>query len=118
MADILLNKHTGDIEFTNDGDISFTDSIMQEIMIRLKWFSREWKMNRAYGVDYFGTVFVKKPSRDLIESQIMQTVLSVDGVEEFIDFDIKINSEDRSADIFFRVRIGGETKDGRVEINV
>lgn len=42
MKDLLLDKN-GDLVFTN-GDVSFTDSVVQAITIRLRWFFGEWKI--------------------------------------------------------------------------
>lgn len=118
MEDIKLNSVTGDIEFTEDGDISITDSVIQAIKIRLQWFSREWELNRAYGVDYFGVVFVKNPNYTLIEQQIFDTILSVDGVDEITDYSIMLDNVTRKATITFAVKVKGEIKNGRVDLSV
>ena len=57
MNDLLMTMD-GDLRIT-DHDISATDSIVQAIMIRLRWWFGEWKFGPGYGVKYFEHVLVK-----------------------------------------------------------
>ena len=118
MNDILINPTTGDIELTADGDLQLTDSVMQMIVIRLKWFAKEWKMNRAFGIDYYGEMFKKNPNLAIIQSQMVEAILNTDGVNDVKDFNITVDSKTRKAYVNFTAIINGRQSEGRINIDV
>ncbi len=118
MNDILIDPQTGDIELSADGDLQLTDSIIQQITIKLKWFAREWKMNRAYGIDYYGEMLNKSPSLAAIESDMIETILSVEGVTDVKLFKITVDRVTRTAYVNFTAVINGKTEEGRINLNV
>lgn len=117
MKDLRLNED-GDLHITEDADIVFTDSVLQAIKIRLKWFLGEWRINPSYGMPYFDEVFVKNPSTSLLEDRIRTEILSVEGVESVESISININKTTRVATIEFVAVADGEIKQGEVNVNV
>lgn len=99
--DCLMDVY-GDL-YLAGGDIVKTDSIRQAILIRLRWFFKEWQYGPQYGVDYFGTVLVKNPNKTLVLRMIADVIMSVDGVSRVQDLKLIINRKDRIGEITFRV---------------
>ncbi len=116
MKDLLLDKN-GDLVFTN-GDVSFTDSVVQAITVRLRWFLGEWKINTDFGVPYYDDVFVKNPNKVLLEERIREEILSVEEVEEVSSVSINIDSNTRAATINFTAVANGTILEQEVDLNV
>ena len=116
MKDLLLDSN-GDLLFVN-GDLSFTDSVIQAIKIRLRWFVGEWRINQSYGIPYYEDVFIKKPNKILIEEAIREEIMTVDEVQGVQDVNIEIDSADRIAHISFTVIVNDEILKEEVNISV
>lgn len=116
MKDLLLDA-SGDLLFV-DGDVVITDSVIQAIKIRLKWFVGEWKINPEWGVSYYEDVFVKTPNKLLIEEMLREEILSVSEVTEVKSVSIDINKDTRCATITFTAMVGEQTLHEEVLINV
>ena len=117
MKDILLDS-TGDILLDAKGDIQFTDSIKQAIEIRLKWFSKEWKLGPDLGIPYYEDLFVKNPSTMLIEEKMRDTIMDVDEVEDIISFNMSIDKILRKLTVTYVVSVSENLIEGSVDINV
>lgn len=117
MNDLRLTDD-GDLYITESGDIEFTDSILQAIKIRLKWFLGEWRINTTYGMPYFDEVFIKNPSVALLEDRVRTEILSVDGVQSIDSISISIDKPTRICTISFSVVAGSETIEEEVSIDV
>lgn len=61
MKDLLLTSD-GDLCIDDNANVEITDSVIQEIQIRLRWFLGEWKINPEWGLPYYEQVFVKNPN--------------------------------------------------------
>ena len=118
MDDILINPNTGDVELSSEGDLQLTDSVMQRVIIRLKWFLNEWKMNRSFGIDYYGEMFKKNPNLAYIQSEMVRQILSTEGVNDVLKFNITTDSKSRTAYITFTALINGEIEEGRINVSV
>lgn len=116
MKDLLLDAN-GDLKFVN-GDVSFTDGVVQAITIRLRWFFGEWKINTEYGVPYYDEIFVKNPNKVLLEERIREEILSVEEVEEVSSVSINIDSNTRIAVIQFTAISNRTILEQEVELNV
>lgn len=117
MKDLLLTDDE-DLYLSASGDVEFTDSVIQAIKIRLKWFEGEWRINTDYGMPYYDDVFVKNPSVALLESRIRQEILTVDEVVSVDSVSIKIDSTTRKATVKFAATTADGSKSGEVSLNV
>lgn len=75
MIDIRLDRNS-DIDVSDTGDISLTESVRQAVLIRLRWVLKEWRLGPEMGFPWFEEVFIKNPNitkiKQLIRSEIMQ----------------------------------------------
>lgn len=117
MKDILLNSG-GDIALDANGDIQFTDSVMQAITIRLRWFANEWKLGPELGFPYYEETLIKNPSTDLLQGQMIETIENVDEVDEVTELALSIDKRLRKLEVIFTAVIEGKVKEGRVVVNV
>lgn len=60
MYDLKLTN-SGDLEISEDGDVSLTQSVRQAVLIRLRWLFGEWRFAPENGVPYFQQIMVKNP---------------------------------------------------------
>ena len=102
MNDLQMTKR-GDLAIHNY-DIMTTDSIEQEILIKLRWFFSEWIYNTNLGIEWFEKVLIKNPNKLLVRRMIEDAVLSVDGVTEVSDVKLTVYNETRTASISFRYK--------------
>lgn len=79
MIDIRLNKD-GDIDVSQIGDISLTESVRQAVLIRLRWIYGEWRLGPELGFPWFEEVFVKNPNTPKIRQLVRDEILQVEGV--------------------------------------
>ena len=115
MFDLLLNEEH-DLFITEDGDIMLTDSVRQAVNVRLLWFFAENRFFPDYGVPYFEEVLIKNPSRDRIRALIRTECLSVDGVNDVTNVDIRIDGKTRVAKITYTLIVGIERYDEEVVV--
>ena len=116
MNDLRLTQD-GDLYFSVNGDVELTQSVIQAIAVRLRWFLGEWRINTNYGIPYYDEILVKNPSMALLDDRIRTEILSVDGVESIESLDISIDKKTRKCSISFAVIVnegslagGGERK--------
>lgn len=98
MLDLKLTKD-GDLELSENGDISSTESISQAVRVRLLWLFGEWRLGPDLGFPYFDEVFVKSPSETKIKHLVRETVMDVDGVSNVESIDYALDKENRSSTI-------------------
>ena len=116
MKDILLDDN-GDIYVSKDADIVVTDSILQAIRIRLRWFLGECALyDENVGTDYYGVILLKNPDFVLASSEIRSQIMLVDGVADVPTVDISINAKTREAVISYTVKTDTETYRDEVRI--
>jgi hypothetical protein len=115
MIDLKLDS-SGDLELTESGDILATDSIVQAVRIRLRWFFQEWRLMPDLGFPYFENVFVKNPSEAKIRHLVREMVMEVDGVTDVNAIDFTVDAQTRSATIAVTFSTDEETF--REEVNV
>ena len=114
MRDDILLTPDGDLFLTADGDIRLTESIRQAIIIRLKWFFQEWRFAPSYGVPYFEDILIKNPNISKIRALIRAEIMSVDGVSDVDEINIKTDNFTRNAVIIFQA----QTTDGIIREEV
>lgn len=111
--DLMLNTQTNDLSI-NGGDIQTItgiDEAGQRIKDRLLTFINEWFLNLAYGVDYFGRIYVKNPRTSVVAAHLRSEILkSVDG--KITSFSSEINNRQLNAN--YTVLIDGESISGQI----
>jgi hypothetical protein len=98
MIDLKIDE-TGDLEISDAGDFSQTDSLCQAVRIRLLWFFNEWRLGPSFGITYFEDVLVKNPNESIIRHLIREAVMDVDEVTNVTAIEIDIDRKTRYATI-------------------
>ncbi len=96
INDVALNNETGDLYFTENGDLRLINGIYyvrQKISIRLKWFFQEWYLDETLGIPYFEKILIKNPNTLEIISYIKRQILLTDGVKEVTKFNLEFTGE-------------------------
>lgn len=107
----------GDIDFDyENSDLTITDSIVQAITIRLRWFLNEFKYNTSFGVPYYEDVFVKNPNMNLIRQDLAEAIQKVTEVEEILELNLEPLNYNRELKVNFKVKVKGQTESGEAII--
>lgn len=117
MSDVLLSSQ-GDIVVNPVGDISLTESIVQEVLIRLRWIRNEWRLGPDLGFTWFEDVLVKNPNRDVIRQLIREEILQVEGVTDAEVTETGYSRGERKASYQIRFTVGEEEYKEEVTMNV
>lgn len=116
MKDILLDNN-GDIFLNAESDIVLTDSVLQAVRIRLKWFLGECPLyDEEVGTDYYGVILVKNPDRTLAATEIRSQIMLVDEVTDVLSVDIAVDSATRKGKISYKFKTDIETYGDEVMI--
>jgi hypothetical protein len=96
---------------TGDNDILFENGRMrivrgaeekaQKIKNRLQLFRGEWFLDTRIGVPHFEHVFVKAPDLEVIKRIFRRAIMSVEGIEDVLDVEVRLNA-DRTFSYAFR----------------
>lgn len=106
MIDIMLGDD-GDIVLTDYGDIYLTQSIKQNILIRLKWFFKEWRLGPDLGFPWFEEVLVKNPNLMKIKGLVRNEIMQIDGVQSCTVDTVNYNAQERTIEIKYTVNAQG-----------
>lgn len=117
MKDLLLTRD-GDLCIDDNANVEITDSVIQEIQIRLRWFLGEWKINPEWGLPYYEQVFVKNPNLAIIEDLLRTELLTIERVQFVESIKIKVDNITRTAAIAFAVTVDNEKLEGEVTVDV
>lgn len=98
MLDFKLTRDW-DLELSDTGNISTTDSICQAVKLRLLWFFSEWRLGDDLGFPYFEEVFVKNPNEVKIKYLVRNTVMEVEGVKDVQNIEFSLDKKTRKANI-------------------
>ena len=116
MKDILLDKN-GDIFVNEESDIELTDSVLQAVRIRLKWFLGECPLYEDdIGTDYYGEILVKNPDKTLASTEIRSQIMLVEEVTEVLSVNISIDPKTRQGIISYTFKTEAETYGDEVNI--
>lgn len=100
----LDNPVVGDLFLDATGQLVLVDgveAIAQQIWVRLQFFKGEWFLDRRQGVPYFENVFIKNPSRELLETIFRGIILDTPNVESLDSFLLDIETATRTGTIDF-----------------
>ena len=116
MFDLRMMQ-SGDLYLDDAGDVATTDSIVQAVTIRLRWFANEWRLGQGLGFPYFEEVLVKNPNIVKIKYLLRDEIMSVDGVTGVERIDIDVDKRTRQAKITAVFTVDNETYKEEVNIN-
>lgn len=88
--------------------VSGVDAVLQNLKIRLRTFIGEWAFDTSVGVDYYGVLFVKKPSIPSIEAMIKSVILRTEGVLRITEFNFTYDLQLRTTELKINVDIDPE----------
>jgi len=108
VVDIRLDKN-GDIDVSDIGDISLTESIRQAVLIRLRWIFNEWRLGPEIGFPWFEEVFVKNPNTAKIRGLIRDEIMQVEGVTAASVTSVSYDRAKRAATFIFTCSMGEAT---------
>ena len=97
----------GDISLTEWGDIYITESISQNILIRLKWFLTEWRLGPGLGFPWFQEVLVKNPNLVKIKGLIRNEIMQVEGVQSVNVDTVNYDPQERKVSIEYTANAQG-----------
>ena len=119
MLDIKIcdeGDFDGDLQLTDDGDITLEDNVLQNACISILWISGEWRFGPDIGLPWFDDILLKSPSTDLIQQEIRDALLSVDGVQDATIDLISYNQKERSLRFRFSIEANGKTYSKEVAV--
>lgn len=116
MIDFKLDGNW-DLDISDTGEISTTESIRQAVIIRLKWFLGEWRLGTSLGFPYFEEVFQKNPNVSKIKQYIRESVIAVEGVTRVQKVDIAVDKKQRTAVFYVTFTTSFETYTEEVILN-
>jgi hypothetical protein len=102
MPDIKLDPNTGDLDIsnnklyiTNEG----VESIAQQLRIRLRFFFREWVLDRSKGTKWFEIVLRKDVDKFAADQEVRQVILNTPNIREITKWESSIDSGNREYDV-------------------
>lgn len=104
----------GDLYLNRNGDVEIIGSIRQALQIKLKWFLGEWVFNPDLGVPYFEDILIKNPNQAIIEKDIREQILSVEGVTGIDSLSLSLDRQSRNLICKFIA----QTTEGEIESEV
>ena len=117
MYDFKIDK-TGDLEISENGDISLTESICQIVDIRLKWIKNEWRLGPDFGLPYFEDILVKAPNIEFIGGLITAELLDIEGVTDAKIRKSEFDRKERKATFYISFTVEEELFEREVTLNV
>jgi len=104
--DLKLDPQTGDLLFSNK-TLYVTDegeeSIAQRLKIRLRFFYREWVLDRSQGTKWFERVIRKGVTLYVADQEVRRVVLATSGVKSIESWRSTIDTSIRKYDVVFSV---------------
>jgi len=79
FSTFAIVEATGDIEIP-PRIVRGVEAIRLRIMARLRFFKREWFLDKRQGMPYFEAILVKNPDVSLVQSIFRRAILSTPGV--------------------------------------
>ena len=84
--------------------VTGTESIRQDLMVRLRWFKGEWFLDARVGVPWFQSILGHKAADATIERVLRRVIQTTPGIEAVEALSFALDPEDRELSITFRAR--------------
>jgi hypothetical protein len=99
--DIKLDLATGRLDLSSGGlELTYgAHAVAQSILIRIRTFLGEWFADRSQGVDYFGRIFVKGPTPDVIRAELREEILDTEGVSSVPTMTLDLDEASRNLSV-------------------
>lgn len=96
------------------------DELTQYIGIKLRFINGEWSFDITKGVKYFGFIFEKSITKNDIDAEFRNQILSTDGVIEITTFESDIDRSNRvySLNVVMNTIYGDVTLIDDIELGV
>jgi hypothetical protein len=107
MADLLLDEQTGDLVVDNNAirvTKEGTESISQRLRIRLRFFFREWILDRSQGTKWFEVILKKGVDKFAADAEIRKRVLDTPEIKAIERWTSSLDSKTRAYEVRFDVR--------------
>lgn len=119
MLDIKLctdGDYAGDLDLTDDGDIQFSNSLLQNAKTAILWISDEWRLGPDIGLPWFDEILVKNQNTQLIQQEIRNALMGIDGVENAEVELRELDRRNRKITFQFSITADGETYSEEVTV--
>lgn len=107
MADLLLDPITGDLDVSNN-TLHITEegseAIAQRLKIRLRFFFKEWILDRSQGTQWFEVVLRKGVEKFAADAEIRRVVLETPEIKTIENWFSSIDSNNRNYEVRFDVK--------------
>lgn len=107
MQDLTLNFDNKTI--TNDF-LDEEELVIQRVKLAIQCWSGDWFLDGNFGVPYS----IRLGSKSMLMADLEEVILSVDGVQDVVDIDLKIVKEDGLKVYKFYVTINTIYKDNTI----
>lgn len=102
---LKLGTISGDLELSagNLQIISGSDSIAQDLKVRMQFFQGECFLDLTAGIPYFQDVLIKNPDANVLQSVFRRALLDTPGVSEVLALDLTLDRTGRRLSVAWRV---------------
>lgn len=104
--DIGINLQTRDVQFIS-GDLTLVTGVIacqQRLQIKLLFFFNEWFLDNTIGLDWFGTVYIKNASQNLIDNMILLAMTEDAEVVSILEYKTSYNILNRKLTIMMKIQ--------------
>ena len=107
MADLRLDPLTGDLDIAGDQlyiTEEGTESIAQRLRIRLRFFFKEWILDRSKGTKWLEVILRKGVDKFAADAELRKVVLNTPEIKTIENWDSTIDTATREYEVRFDVR--------------
>lgn len=109
-----LKMVNGDFVLTSDANAQGTNSIVQQIVTRLRWFLGEWFLNVEGGTPWFQSILRHDADQASVDAILQEVILSTPGVLVLTAYNTEANLAKRT----YRVSFTAQTTSGTVSYSL
>jgi len=114
VADLQLSTLDDDLDITGEqlSIVNGDDAIIQHLLIRLRFFQREWFLDLRVGIPYYDSILIKNPDLIVIRAIFRQAILSTPGIQSLNSLTTSFDAAARKLTVEFEaVKDDGGTLD-------